>query len=398
MPNINDRIGSQNVIRVLSNASAPPTRLINLLDVDSTRSSEDGLVLVWDHPTSKFILSDLIDSTALKVSGISTFSNVTNSTTTGNGALTIAGGVGIAKDVNIGGRTVFAGISTFNGDIVDINSAVDILKSLVVQSNLNVTGITTLASSGGITTTGGDFYVGGDLYVKDDVTYDEINGRNLNVTGVGTIAQLDIQGNVGVSGMMTIGSSSITFDGDNDIINVGTGVTISSGEGFSATAGLAIAGIATITGGLNATLLTAAQSNITSLGTLSVLNVDGNLTLTGASYDASWIKSSGFFRLNDNAKATFGTSDDLQIYHDGSSSYIKDVGTGDLRIRGAADIVIENLAGANSAVFNTDAGVELLWRGASGSGKKFETTQTGAVVTGILTATQLSGIIDGGSF
>ena len=35
MPNINDRIGSQNVIRVLSNASAPPTRLVNLTDVNS---------------------------------------------------------------------------------------------------------------------------------------------------------------------------------------------------------------------------------------------------------------------------------------------------------------------------------------------------------------------------
>ena len=227
--------------------------------------------------------------------------------------------------------------------------------------------------------------------------YDEINGRNLNVTGIGTIAQLDIGGNVQVSGMMTIGTSSITFDGDNDIINVGSGVTISSGEGFSATAGLSIAGIATITGGLNATLLTAAQSNITSLGTLTVLDVDGNLNLTGASYNASWIKSSGFFRLNDNAKATFGTSDDLQIYHDGSSSFIKDAGTGDLRIQGAADVVIEDTSGANSAVFNTDGSVELYWRG-SGAGKKLETTQTGAVVTGILTATQLSGIIDGGSF
>ena len=40
MPNINDRIGSQNVIRVLSNASAPPTRLVNLTDVDSTRKNE----------------------------------------------------------------------------------------------------------------------------------------------------------------------------------------------------------------------------------------------------------------------------------------------------------------------------------------------------------------------
>ena len=37
MPTINDRIGSQNVIRVLSNASAPPTRLVNLSDIDSAR-------------------------------------------------------------------------------------------------------------------------------------------------------------------------------------------------------------------------------------------------------------------------------------------------------------------------------------------------------------------------
>ena len=44
-----------------------------------------------------------------------------------------------------------------------------------------------------------------------------------------------------------------------------------------------------------------------------------------------------------------------------------------------------------------DGSVELYWRG-SGAGKKLETTQTGAVVTGILTATELSGAIDGGSY
>ena len=48
MPNINERIGSQNVIRVLSNASAPPTRLINLTDVNSSLKTKDGLILVWD--------------------------------------------------------------------------------------------------------------------------------------------------------------------------------------------------------------------------------------------------------------------------------------------------------------------------------------------------------------
>ena len=41
MPTINDRIGSQNIIRVLSNASAPPTRVNNLIDVVSTKKDEN---------------------------------------------------------------------------------------------------------------------------------------------------------------------------------------------------------------------------------------------------------------------------------------------------------------------------------------------------------------------
>ena len=32
----------------------------------------------------------------------------------------------------------------------------------------------------------------------------------------------------------------------------------------------------------------------------------------------------------DNVKAFFGNGDDLEIYHDGSNSYIKDTGTGSL--------------------------------------------------------------------
>ena len=70
MPNINDRIGSQNVIRVLSNASAPPTRLVNLSDVDSTRKNEDGMILVWDLGTETFFMTDSIDSSTLNIAGI----------------------------------------------------------------------------------------------------------------------------------------------------------------------------------------------------------------------------------------------------------------------------------------------------------------------------------------
>ena len=101
MTTINDRIGSQNVIRVLSNASAPPSRLANLGDVDATRTSENGLVLVWSLTDQKFVLTDTISAATIIQTGITSFSNTTNSTSPTTGALKIAGGVGIEKNLNI---------------------------------------------------------------------------------------------------------------------------------------------------------------------------------------------------------------------------------------------------------------------------------------------------------
>jgi len=165
MPSINDRIGSQNVIRVLSNASAPPTRLLNLTDVDSTLKNRDGMILVWDLVTETFYMTDTIDSSSLNITGIATFSNTTDSTSSITGALVVNGGIGIGKAVNIGGNISVAGISTFASN-VDINAAVDILNSLNVNETFESVGITTLASAGGITTTGGHLYVGSNLEVS----------------------------------------------------------------------------------------------------------------------------------------------------------------------------------------------------------------------------------------
>ena len=118
MSTINDRIGSQNVIRVLSNASAPPTRLNNLSDVNSIRKTEDGLVLVWDVTTEKFVLTDEIDAATLIISGITSFPNLTNSTSSSTGAVKISGGLGVGKNLNIGNELQVAGVSTFNGSSI----------------------------------------------------------------------------------------------------------------------------------------------------------------------------------------------------------------------------------------------------------------------------------------
>ena len=88
----------------------------------------------------------------------------------------------------------------------------------------------------------------------------------------------------------------------------------------------------------------------------------------------------------DGIKAQFGdyASPDLEIYHDGSNSYIQDVGTGMLAIdTNGTDVRITKTDSEFMAKFITDAEVQLYYNGS----KKFETTSTGVSVTGQLTVT-----------
>ena len=80
----------------------------------------------------------------------------------------------------------------------------------------------------------------------------------------------------------------------------------------------------------------------------------------------------------DNVKAKFGTSGDLEIYHDGSNSYIDDSGTGSIRLR-SGTFTISNAAGSKtSAIFNSGGSQDLYHN----NSKKFETTNSGIQVTG----------------
>jgi hypothetical protein len=100
---------------------------------------------------------------------------------------------------------------------------------------------------------------------------------------------------------------------------------------------------------------------------------------------------SGNLTLPDNAKAIFGAGSDLQIYHDGSASNIRENGTGNLQIWGD-DIHFYNSAGSeNIATFITNGAVKLFYDNA----QKLATTATGVDVTGTVTADGLT--VDGTS-
>jgi hypothetical protein len=59
MANIPDRIGGQNVIKVLSNFNSSTTKLVDLSDVDAS-SLADGYILEYNADSSNFITTDSI--------------------------------------------------------------------------------------------------------------------------------------------------------------------------------------------------------------------------------------------------------------------------------------------------------------------------------------------------
>ena len=84
--------------------------------------------------------------------------------------------------------------------------------------------------------------------------------------------------------------------------------------------------------------------------------------------------------FNDDVKARFGTGNDLELYHNGSNSIIKN-STGITKIQ-ADDIRIQSADDSESlAKFVKDGGAELYHN----DSKKLETTATGIDVTGAIT-------------
>jgi hypothetical protein len=115
---------------------------------------------------------------------------------------------------------------------------------------------------------------------------------------------------------------------------------------------------------------------------------NGNLTVKGTTttIDSASVQT---VDLGDNDKIRLGDGDDLQIYHNGSASDIKETGTGNLRIWGD-DIQFFNSAGSKyHAQMITDGAITLYYNGA----EKLSTTATGVDVTGTVTADGLT--VDG---
>ena len=129
------------------------------------------------------------------------------------------------------------------------------------------------------------------------------------------------------------------------------------------------------------TSVNGATGAITGLADLSGATFTGDVVFTGDAANVTWDKSTDDLIFNDNAKGIFGTSSDgLEIYHNGTGSYIQDSGTGKLYIGGSEVRITTAAISESIAHFIPDGAVELYYD----NSKKFETTSDGVLVSGHL--------------
>ena len=218
----------------------------------------------------------------------------------------------------------------------------------------------------------------------DDTTEStsSITGAVIVSGGVGIAKSLSVGGNVSVGGTLTY--EDVT---NQDVIGL---ATFRSGAQF---------GVAGVCGTIRANGDTTLTGVVTA--TSFVGGISGAVTGTTGSYSGNLTVGSGVtigpagvatfsgtadVHLYDGVQLNVGESSDLQIYHSGTHSFIKDGGTGNLQMW-TNQLSLLNAAGDESMIQAVEnSSVDLYYD----NSKKFETFTGGAKVTGITSTTSLT--------
>ena len=183
----------------------------------------------------------------------------------------------------------------------------------------------------------------------------------------------------------------IAWDESNDrfIVGTTTATGASTGDLTIAAGKIEVSGIVIGSADINEAELEILDG--ATVSTTELNYVDGVTSAIQTQLDSKLATAGGTMtgdlKYNDTIQAKFGDSEDLKIYHDGSDSFIKDTGTGELKIT------------SNSLKINNAANDEVMISAVENSGVSLHfdndaklTTVTGGVnITGTATATTFSG-------
>ncbi len=244
--------------------------------------------------------------------------------------LDVAGGIGATS-------VYAAGFSTFIGD-VKIGSAQTTLTSIGNSVGVGTDAPSFLLDVRSAVSTGstslyvkGDARITGNLDVTGDISYDEVTGRNLYITGLSTF------------------------------------VGLSSAQDVRVGAALSVVGVSSFH---------------------NDVNLIGSAGVTTAFFDTS----ANSLKFYDGAKAQFGNSQDISIYHDGTHNFIEATTAGqDLKISNNGNFIVLTSDGDNVIRGVKDGAVDIYYNGS----KRLETTGIGVTIlgsVGIRTNLEVAGV------
>jgi hypothetical protein len=211
------------------------------------------------------------------------------------------------------------------------------------------------------------------------------SGTATNLTGTAAgLTAGNVTTNANLTGAVT-STGNATLLGSFSSANLAGALTDETGSGAAV--------FATSPTLVTPALGTPSSGTVTNLTGTASININGTVGATTPSTGAfttisasGEITANGGIALGDNDKATFGDGDDLQIFHDGSNSYIKENGTGQLIVN-ATNLYLRNSANTQDYLTAVESGATKLLYADS---IKIATTATGIDVTGTVTADGLT--------
>jgi hypothetical protein len=242
--------------------------------------------------------------------------------------------------------------------------------------NIN-NGSSTITTTGAIT--GGSFVIGSaDINENDLESIDGITAGTVSASKAVVVnTDKDVTGfrNLTATGTIT-GSLSGTLSGSLSSTTTATTQAESDDSTKIATTAYVTDKITTLIGGAPSTL-----NDLNELAAAINDDANYNSTLTtalGTKLAKAGGTMTGDIAYLDNVKAKFGAGDDLQIFHDGSNSFINEGGAGDLTIKASNNLYLMSGSSEVYAKFTTDGAATLYHNNSA----KIATTSTGIDVTG----------------
>ena len=186
-------------------------------------------------------------------------------------------------------------------------------------------------------------------------------------------------------------SSDPTVDNDGDALNAGDLYFNTTSNSLKVYTGSAWADAA-----ITASDFLTVANNLSDLNNAGTARTNLGLGTAATSASTDFVavtgdSMTGNLTLGDNVKAIFGAGSDLQIYHDGTNSYVSDEGTGNLILRGSNELLLGTTAGQDILKGTTGGDVKIYYN----NSQKLATKSDGVDITGELQTDTLD--VDGTS-